>query len=70
MNKYAIAYCNLFDGCNIIKVIHANSSLEALAILADSTSAGGTGDDYETIQEYIDYFGNADIMISEPLCIS
>ena len=62
MKKYAIAYLNLFDNENTIKIIEARTPQEALTILAGDKSIV-----FDTVKEYREYFSNGEIAISEPL---
>lgn len=67
LKKYAIAICDLFENQNEIKIIEAESEIDALVSVLDIDDIVETNN--MNVEEILQYAFDGDLVVSKPVVI-
>ncbi len=67
MSKYAVAVLSFFDNKNEVKIVEANNERDALILATEESLDVDFLDEFETIDELIQYYIDGEISVSRPV---
>lgn len=65
MKNYAVGVCNLFENVNVVKIVMANSKIEACVLAVGDTV--DFAETFTTLEQVISYYYNGEMAVSNPV---